>query len=284
MSNLIEPVEDGLPLRESGPWAKDKLRLLEAYMSVFHTSMKKKSWRAFHYIDILAGTGKNRVRETGEIMLGSPLVALKGGFFNRYFFVEASPESFEALEKRVAAHPNSAQVALYKGDANLVVESVCAEIERSDKVYMPNKWQSLNLAFIDPEGPEDVQWTTIERLARVGRMDMIINMPTSGISRLFGSGDHAIVDAFFGTAAWREELRAGMDASVKRRHWLDLYKQRLMAYGYQVAISDDVAAIREYIARNSREAQLYTLFFVSKHELGNQLWSAVLAHLEPRLF
>jgi three-Cys-motif partner protein len=284
MSDLIEPVADGLLLRESGLWAKDKLRLLEAYMRVFYTSMRNKSWRAFHYVDIMAGAGKNRVRETGEIALGSPLIALKSGFFSRYFFVEALPECFEALSKRVQAHPQAAQVALHNEDANTAVESICAEIARGDRARKRDEWQSLNLAFVDPEGPKDLQWTTIERLARVSKMDMIINMPTNGISRLFSSGDHAIVDAFFGTTEWRERLSIGADAATKRRHWIDLYKRRLKAYGYRVATSDDVTEIREYIARNSREAQLYTLFFVSKHPLGNHLWSEVLAHLAPRLF
>ena len=39
MQDYLEPVEDGLPMRKSGPWAKEKLDYLERYTNVFVTSM-----------------------------------------------------------------------------------------------------------------------------------------------------------------------------------------------------------------------------------------------------
>ncbi|PJF42688.1 MAG: three-Cys-motif partner protein TcmP [Chloroflexota bacterium] len=141
---------------------------------------------------------------------------------------------------------------------------------------------SLNLAFVDPEGPEDLNWHTIHRLAQVNRMDMIINFPTSGITRLFASENYETVDKFFGTDEWRQNTLREEKAAVKRRRWIDLYRRRLQPYGYHVVTSEDVSALREYIARNSRNAQLYTLIFVSKHELGDKLWQGVLDYLKQR--
>ncbi|PJF32146.1 MAG: hypothetical protein CUN51_00515 [Candidatus Thermofonsia Clade 1 bacterium] len=268
-------------MRESGLWAKDKLRILEAYMDAFSTAMRNKNWCAFHYVDIMAGSGKNRIRETGEILLGSPLIALDQPIFTKYFFCEADSETFEALERRVAAHPRGAMAKLYNADSNAVIAEICSQINEVDRNH-GKTWGSLNLAFIDPEGPEDVHWSTVARLAEVNRMDMIINVPTNGINRLFGRNTFEHVDAFFGTDEWRQDIRKEDDAAIKRRHWLDLYKRRLRPYGYTVESTEDVTALREFIARNSRDAQLYTLTFASKHPLGDELWAGVLRYLGQR--
>lgn len=281
MNPSTEPVDDNLPMRESGLWAKDKLRVLEAYMRVFGISMREKGWCAFHYVDIMAGAGKNRIRETGEIVLGSPLIALNQEIFTGYFFCEADPKAFEALQTRVRAHPRGRSASLYQQDANSAIDDICDRIDAVDR-NRGQTWGSLNLAFIDPEGPSDVKWSTVKRLAAVNRMDMIINVPTNGISRLYGKQNYEAVDDFFGTDAWRRSVRLEDNAATKRRHWLDLYKQRLQPYGYTALDEDDIPVVKEFIARNSREAQLYTLIFASKHPLGDHLWKQVLRHLNQR--
>ena len=71
----LNPENDGLPLRESGLWALDKLDYLQRYINVLETSMRKK-WPRRAYIDLFAGPGKCIDRKTGQIFLGSPLIAL----------------------------------------------------------------------------------------------------------------------------------------------------------------------------------------------------------------
>ncbi len=38
----LDPQDDGLPIRESGLWASEKLDYLRRYIDVFETSMRKK--------------------------------------------------------------------------------------------------------------------------------------------------------------------------------------------------------------------------------------------------
>ena len=81
--------DDGLLTRESQDYAKDKLTILKGYLGRFTTSMKDKDWRALNYIDLQAGPGKNRFSPSGDIMLGSPLLALTTRFpFYNLFLVE----------------------------------------------------------------------------------------------------------------------------------------------------------------------------------------------------
>jgi three-Cys-motif partner protein len=99
----LEPQNDGLPMRASGLWAREKLDYLERYVGVFITSMRKKPWRAIHYIDLFAGPGKCR-SETGEVYLGSPLIALQTAQpFDRYFYVDLDEQNITALKQRCAA-------------------------------------------------------------------------------------------------------------------------------------------------------------------------------------
>ena len=74
MYDYLKPIADGLPMRQSGTWAKAKLDYVNRYIAVFETSMRNK-WERRNYIDIFAGPGKNQVRDTDEVLLGSPPVS-----------------------------------------------------------------------------------------------------------------------------------------------------------------------------------------------------------------
>jgi three-Cys-motif partner protein len=105
MPDYLEPKDDGLVVRESGAWAVIKLDYLARYIDVFETAMRQK-WPVRYYIDIMAGPGKNRVRESGAILLGSPILALTTRYpFTNYFFADLSEENTMSLKQRCAASP-----------------------------------------------------------------------------------------------------------------------------------------------------------------------------------
>lgn len=77
-------------MRPSGRWAIEKLDYVARYINVFETSMRNK-WSVRYYVDLMAGPGKNRLKETGQIILGSPLLALTTTYpFTDYFFADLS--------------------------------------------------------------------------------------------------------------------------------------------------------------------------------------------------
>jgi len=87
MKNYREPVEDGLLMRTSGPWAAEKLDYLKRYIEIFETSMHKK-WARRNFVDLFSGPGKCRT-DSGKIFLGSPLLALTTAHpFTDYFFAD----------------------------------------------------------------------------------------------------------------------------------------------------------------------------------------------------
>jgi hypothetical protein len=49
---------------------RTKHEKVEYYSSLFSTSMKKR-WQCRIYLELFAGAGKARIRESGEVVLGS---------------------------------------------------------------------------------------------------------------------------------------------------------------------------------------------------------------------
>lgn len=281
-SDYLRPVDDGLPMRDSGDYAKDKLKILEAYIHRFIVAMRGKQWRAINYIDLQAGPGKNIFRGSGDIMLGSPLIALQAKkHFDNYWFVEMGDEEFQALETRVLVSDRASDVHLLHGDCNVKIDTIIARLDAIDKEYIEGWWPSLNLAFLDPEGLE-INWSTVEKLGRISRMDLMLNFSTSGFTRnadLQFEKEETRLDSFFGTPEWREvyEPVRSKDNSVVRRTMIDFYRERLNQLGY---VNQQV---REKVFKNRRNVQIYTLIFASKHKLGNKFWNQAIDDNRPRL-
>jgi three-Cys-motif partner protein len=88
---------DILQLRDSGPWAREKLYYVERYMSIFNRGMKH-HWPQRGYADLMAGPGGCIDRTTDEEFAGSPVLALKSQPpFGRAVFVESNPRYAESL-------------------------------------------------------------------------------------------------------------------------------------------------------------------------------------------
>jgi len=273
MEKLLLPVDDGLPMRLAGLWAKEKLDYLARYIGVFETSMRRK-WATRNYVDLQAGPGKNRIRKTEEVILGSPLLALTTTYpFTGYYFVDLNPANASALDQRCSASSQYQHVDIRTGDCNAVVDQIVAELKR-------NEQRSLNLAFLDPEGLE-LKWATVARLASVQRMDLIINYPEGGLNRFLGRAMNATgqtaVDEFFGDRGWRSAYQESQALGEPNLHWrlIDFYKSRLQALGYKEVLRGDEVGGEPLMRNTKRNAPLYRLLFASKHPLGAQFWHSV---------
>lgn len=267
----LETSDDNLPMRHGGDWAYTKLHFVNEYLYRFIVSMRDKNWRAIHYIDLFSGPGRNRL-DGGKIVHGSPILALaQPKPFDRYFFADSDPSCANTLRQRCCAlGADMNRVQILVGDANQVVEEVCEYIVSINRKFIQNIGQSLNLAFLDPEGLE-LHWDTVAKLASY-RTDMIIYYPQMGITRDAETTPEAI-DRFFGDQQWREiysQHKRGEERFLHRA-LLDYYKSKLKEFDYKV--EDPLP--EEPLFTNSKNAPLYRLLFVSKHELGNKFWKDV---------
>jgi three-Cys-motif partner protein len=262
------PEEDGLLMRDSQDYARYKLEALRHYITMTNTSMRDKQWRERFYIDLQAGPGKNRIGST--ITLGSPLIALTTEYpFTQYRLNERGEEENSALRQRISASPLNSRTQVYQQDVNQVVEVICGEIDAVDAKRLKGKWPCLNVAFLDPEGLE-LHWSTVARLAQVNRMDLIINFSTGGIRRSYGRSNLEAIDHFFGNTIWRDVMQSG-DPTNQRRGLINLYRGQLQQFGYYVDVDPDLGS-HDLAMRNSKNTEVYSLIFASKHELGDKFW------------
>jgi three-Cys-motif partner protein len=269
-SDLIRPVRDGLPIRPSGHWAKAKLDILEFYIALSTVAMKDKPWRKRFYVDLQAGPGKNFIKDTDEIRLGSPLLALtRGAGYTDYRFVERKPSLAHVLWQRCQVSGRISKGNVIIADCNLAVHRIVDEINEIDSKFVPGQWSCLTFAFFDPEGLE-LAWDTVAKLATLRRVDLMINFSTGGVRR---AATQALgmppgttkMDRFFGTEEWRRNPLEP-DSSVPIRRWLDLYKERLEEIGFTWGTEHSVPI------KISHGVELYRLLFASKSETGIDFW------------
>ncbi len=274
--DFLTDVDDGLEMRETGPWVCDKYYYLQRYIHIFETSMREK-WENRTYIDLFSGPGKCLDSKSNKVFIGSPLIALTTKYpFTKYYFVDINEELISSLLQRCSYSSIKNRIVTYVGDSNEKVDKIINQIQQV---------QGLNLALLDPEGFE-LKWTTIIKLASINRMDLIIYYPQMGINREMPKEIENIgetkIDLFFGGTEWRDIYRSYINKEdiFLHRNLLDLYKQKLQSIGYQEAKSIDEPE-NEPLIVNSQEAPLYRLIFASKHAKGQEFWRKI-TEKDPR--
>ena len=279
MDKYLLPQDDGLPARTFGKGTTVKLDYLQRYIDLFETSMRSKPWCARCYIDLFSGTGKFQVENQNGYHLGSALLALTTRHpFTHYFFIDKSQENIDILSKRCES-ASDIRKQLYVGDANSMVKDIVVEIKAIERKRSRKQWSSLNLAFLDPDGLE-LEWKTVETLASVNKMDLIIFYSQGGLTRNFdnciSSRSDTVIDKFFGDRVWRKIYKSSSlgETLGLHRKLIDHYKSKLTVLGY-IDVRD-VEDGTEPLMKNSKEVPLYRLIFASKHERGHDFWNKVI--------
>lgn len=158
-----------------GRWSEQKLALLKKYLMPYVTILSKQKWcTGYEYIDAFAGTGKPKTKDEQVYVDGSPRVALSLSTpFTQYHFVEETSwrvKKLEALQKEF----HKLSIAIYHGDCNAVLKGqIIPQLDNRKK---------RAIAFIDPFGM-NMQWQTMEALAKVGTIEAFINVPFMAVNR-----------------------------------------------------------------------------------------------------
>lgn len=268
--------DDGLPMRPSGPWVKEKLDYIRRYLAITTTAMRNK-WPRLCYIDLFAGPGLCRVEGTGEVLEGAAMRALGLEHpFSRYILCDIKKANVEALRTRALQRPHGRQAVVLRGDANEVAGEVVEMVRRDS--YRGDASDTLAVAVMDPEGFE-LQAATIGALAALPRLDLIIYYPQSGLARnveqMAGSDAECTIDRFYGDADWRAVFAAAGGSRIPYKELLELYKATLERFGFP-ACRDEPVGDDAPLMRLGTGAPLYRLVFASRHEQGNEFWKKVL--------
>lgn len=260
--------DDGLLLPEVRPWATTKHRKLSYYSSLFASSMKNK-WDCRVYVDLFACAGKCKIRESGKIVPGSPLIALSVDVpFEKYVFCESDSKNMSALQTRVKRYFPDKDCSFIPGDSNLSLEKLFRAIPQFSKEF-----RGLTLCFVDPYRMGDLDFFTLYQIAERLYVDFLVLIPSyMDIGRNesnYTRDDNKSLDKFLGTESWRV---AWNECDRRAQNFgsfiADQFCHRMKELGYLYDGLQDLELVRG----TERNLPLYHLGFFSRSDLGLRFW------------
>ena len=198
MNKYIKEIEKNFSkddLYKAHLWTPLKLIALMWWFTVY-SRIVPKYFSNYWYIDLLASSGANVIKETGDIILGSPLLSFlipqEQGRFKHHVFVEWNSEKASTLDM-ILKHFGYSNYDIFRGDCN-------------NEVYrIPLNQIDHYFCFIDCEGL-DIEWSTLEHLLQY-RGDVLLVFQTSETNRVFSKAKRGYnmraLDDFCGGNWWQ---------------------------------------------------------------------------------
>jgi three-Cys-motif partner protein len=268
---------------EIGPWSEDKLILLAKYLRAYSVIMNRQKDRGYftkyHYIDAFAGAVYARAKnydpdqEVTRYVEGSPLRALQTEPpFDVCWFVDLSTGRSQKLTELESAYPER-DIRVRRGDCNTVLRSeIIAEVTRPSR--------QRGVVFLDPYGLQ-VEWGTIQALAKAGTFDVFVNFPIMGITRILKRDEmpdeeaRSEISRIMGDSDWLDTL---YQPSSQPDIWgiqpieRDVMQAAWLAEQYASRVRNLFQYVSEpLIMYNTRNAPLYALFLASHKEVATRI-------------
>lgn len=263
-----------------GDWTKRKLEILRGYLNAYTRALKERPSKdnpfKLMYIDAFAGTGKVELKtkskdlaDVREFLDGSAEIAVKiynAKPFDELVFIEKDHARYKKLLDLKSRY-KSRNIQAINGDSNDCLRELCGSWETG---YGEN-WRGV--LFLDPFATE-VDWATIEAVAKTQALDTWIWFPISNIARmlpidrepdLISESLTRNLMRIFGDESWREsydnpkQKRIFLDGPRYRDPGVDgiveIYKGRLQS------LVGGRFLKKSHQFKNSRNSRMFELFF-----------------------
>ncbi len=251
-----------------GHWSLVKHDIIKQYATAYSRIIStQKNPSLYHiYIDAFAGSGQHRLKDTGEFVPGSPLIALDiKPPFREYHFIDFNPAKVNQLLLTTAGRQDT---YIYYGDCNKVL---------LDEVFPKVRWKDLKrgLCLLDPYGLH-LNWEVVQVAGQMGSMDLFINFPIADINRnVLRRNSDTIhpssierMTKYWGDDSWKKEFSTGQSSffgwQIKQDN--DTIAKVFQKHIHTVAGFKHVS--KGLPMRNSRGAIIYYLFFASQKQVA----------------
>lgn len=269
-----------------GRWSEEKLDLLAKYIKAYSVIMNNQkttnnptgqAWlREYFYVDAFAGSVRPIAKEDERRYInGSPIRALETKpRFDRYWFIDISPQRIARLERLRAEFPECA-IEIRQGN--------CNEVLRNEIIpLIPQFSRRRAFIFLDPYGLQ-VDWETVRLLAGTEACDIFVNFSVMGVTRLLPREQKPHPDAVeqlskvMGNTNW-------IDAIYKERSGtqLDLfgnleesleYREPIRAQALAELYAEQLGVLFAHVSKpvlmkNSSNAALYSLCLASHKKVA----------------
>lgn len=264
-----------------GVWTLRKLNILSKYLDMYTRALKGQRFKLV-YIDAFAGTGQVPIPTHAEDFIDDPVVFIDGSAtialkitdkkFDRLIFIESDPKYCASLEKIRQENP----------DRDIRIENWDANSFLRDRLQM-NWAQWRGVLFLDPYSMQ-VEWSTLEKVARLHALDIWVLVPLSSVARnLPLSGTQVeifekpakLMKRFFGDESWKKlykpspQLSFFDDEVYQRVSGVDgiqkIYKENLYRLFGDRFLGESI------VFRNLKESPLFEFMFCAGSSRGVNL-------------
>ncbi len=196
--------DDGLYMPDVGEWAERKYALISYYAEMFSTSMKNK-WDTRAYIDLFAGAGRARLRDSSRVVSTSATLALSvPDPFDRYVFCDIESDCIDALRSRVEVeHGDARSVDYLVGDSNELAADIVSRMQ-----VLRRGGSLLSFCVVDPYNMSTLRFSTIAQLSALFA-DFLVLIPSYMDAHrnegTYSEPGNTVVEEFLGDPRWREK-------------------------------------------------------------------------------
>lgn len=252
-------------LDEIGPWSEVKLQIIEKYATAYSKILSRN--RLHHvYIDAFAGAGIHVSKTSGNLVPGSPAIALGvEPSFKEYHFIDldsARAQHLAQLKQKNWRH----NVKVYKGDCNPIL------VEKIFPTISFRKFRRA-LCLLDPYGLQ-LDWKVIAKAASMETIEIFLNFPVMHMNRsvlwhspkLAPASQIPLMDRFWGDDSWRHiayrpsrqlSLFGTVQEKASNEDIAEAFRQRLIDVAGFAHVPKPLAM------RNSRGSIVYYLYFAA---------------------
>lgn len=275
-NSQIEIQNDGLYTPEVREWSLEKYQLVGSYCDIFTNGMKFK-WDQLVYIDLFAGAGHAKIKETGKTYLNSAFTAMSIPVpFTKYILCEKDEKRFNTLSERVNRDFKHLNVELIKGDSNKNVQNVINAIPPFKKGNT-----LLPFCFVDPYSL-NLNFETIKALGST-LMDFLIlqalHMDANRNIDTYLKDKNTKIAKYLGIPEWRELFEKNPTGYKNNfvKFLADQYQEQMYKIGYQKTKH------MHHIRSNQKNLPLYYLAFYSKNPRGIDFFKKIQSYVKPQL-
>jgi three-Cys-motif partner protein len=264
--------DDDLLVEKVGPWAKDKLEIVGAYIQISGATRRRYRENRPAFIDVFCGPGRSLIRSTGEYIDGSPVTAFKQGnhSIERFATIEISdvePELLAAATARLQTL--GAPVHATPGPAVEAIANVVSSLNQ----------YGLHFALLDPHNLGALSFSIIEQLAKLKHIDILVHVSVSDLQRnadLYSLEVQRQFDEF--APEWRKHVSLDANLQSVRASMIEYWSDLVERLGLPRAKHTE-------LIKGTGNQRLYWLMLLSRHPRAHEFWDKITSPArEPTMF
>jgi len=259
--------------RTWGYWTEQKLEMLAEYLPRFTTASHRAGKTI--YLDLFAGDTTNISRTSGDVIEGSPRIALRTNPPFSVVRLFELPRQAARLQAELQSEFPGRDLRVVPGNCNQTIHQVLSELRAAS-------W-APTFALVDQYAAE-VSWSTLKALAdfkrgRKFKVEMWLLFAHGMLPRALGGDDldaalrysNRVTD-MFGDDSWLQAYYAWQRGLLSptdfREELANLMRWRLEhALGYKVT--------HEFEMKNTVGSPIYRMIFATDNEAGDRIMSHI---------